>query len=74
MEIGKHKSIVSKIVTKVRQAIARGATFLKIPENEDEIMSIRLNYFCKYKFNKCIDALDCTHVKIKSPGGNNAEI
>ena len=44
-----------------------------MPDYED-IFNIRQSFYNIARFPKCIGAIDCSHVKIQSPGGNNAEL
>nr|CAI5821854.1 unnamed protein product [Callosobruchus analis] len=49
-------------------------SFIKLPRTPPEFKGTSQEYYTVARFPKCIGALDCTHVKIISPGGNNAEI
>ncbi|CAH1962127.1 unnamed protein product [Acanthoscelides obtectus] len=44
-----------------------------MPENGQERTVIRQEFFNIARFPRCIGALDCTHIKIKSPGGADPE-
>ncbi|CAI6371601.1 unnamed protein product [Macrosiphum euphorbiae] len=44
-----------------------------MPSNDNEISDLQTRFHLKAKFPRCIGAIDCTHVKISSPGGDNAE-
>lgn len=71
---GVHKSTASRVVYRVSRAIAQLKNiYIKMPETEEEKSEIRLNFYKVAKFPKCIGALDCTHIKIQSPGGDTAE-
>ncbi|KAJ8978497.1 hypothetical protein NQ317_009125 [Molorchus minor] len=48
--------------------------YIRMPETEEEIRKIRQGFYNIARFPMCIGALDCTHVKIQSPGGDQAEI
>nr|XP_015839407.1 PREDICTED: putative nuclease HARBI1 [Tribolium castaneum] len=64
-----------RIVYKVSKAIARLETiFIKLPNTNQEIQSNSREFYNIARFAKCIGALDCTPIKITSPGGNQAEI
>lgn len=70
--VGVHKSTASR--TRV-SAIARlSSKFIRFPETEEEISVTRQEFFSKYKFPRCIGVIDCTHINIRSPGGEDAEI
>lgn len=47
--------------------------YIKMPSDE-EIDELRQSCYNIARFPRCIGAVDCTHIKIISPGGNNAEI
>ncbi|KAJ4425713.1 hypothetical protein ANN_27909 [Periplaneta americana] len=74
----KHTSIsnaaVSRIVSKVSAAIAsmrrRYVTFSSVQERP----SIVQQFYDMYNFPGIVGAIDCTHIKIQSPGGNRAEM
>lgn len=71
---GISKSTVSRIVSKVSAAIAsmrrRYVTFPSVQERP----SIVQQFYDMYNFPGIVGAIDCTHIKIQSPGGNRAEI
>lgn len=67
--IGVHKSTACKIVRRVTNAIARLAPQnIKFPATEEDISKTRLSFFEIASFPRVIGALDCTHIKIQSPG------
>lgn len=71
---GIHKSTTSRKIYLALRAIAGLSRLLvKMPSNEDERAVVRTGFFNIASLPRCIDALDCTHVKVQSPGGINAE-
>lgn len=65
---------VCRVVHRVSEAIARQRpNFIKMPETEDEIRQANAAFFDIAKFPRVIGAIDCTHIKIQSPGGDHAE-
>nr|CAH7737744.1 unnamed protein product [Callosobruchus chinensis] len=73
--VGIDKGTASRIVCKVTRAIAGlYHQFIKLPKTPPEFKGTSQEFYTVARFPKCIGALDCTHVKISSPGGNNAEI
>lgn len=63
------KSSSSKIVKKVSQAIASlSPNYIKMPSSNEEILRIQTDFFSKARLPRIIGSLDCTHVKIQSPG------
>ncbi|CAI6357920.1 unnamed protein product [Macrosiphum euphorbiae] len=73
--IGIHKSTASRIVKLVSHNIAiLRPQFVNSPNNENDLKKVKQDFYNIAKFPTVIGALDCTHVKIKSPGGDNAEV
>lgn len=71
---GVDKSTASRIVHKVTRAIASlKRNFIKMPSDEEGFIAIRQGFYDVARFPKCIGAIDCTHVKLQSPGGPYAE-
>jgi hypothetical protein len=71
---GIDKSTASRVIDKVIRAIASlKHTYIKMPENNFEIHEVCHGFYNIAKFPRCIGAIDCTHIKIQSPGGDNAE-
>lgn len=69
------KSTVSKIVTKVSHSIALlRETFIYMPKSKTDIQQSAQNFYKIAKFPNVVAAIDCTHVKIISPGGDTAEL
>ncbi|XP_031329213.1 putative nuclease HARBI1 [Photinus pyralis] len=72
---GIDKSTASRIVAQVSMAIARlYKQYIKMPDTDDEKNYSKSRFYAISRFPSCIGAIDCTHVKILSPGGDNAEI
>ncbi|XP_044754446.1 putative nuclease HARBI1 [Coccinella septempunctata] len=68
------KATASRTIRRVSEAIASlRPYYIHMPHN-DEIGVVRRKFYGIARFPRCIGALDCTHVKIQSPGGDNAEI
>lgn len=69
-----HKSTVGRIIHRVTHQICRLRNdFIKMPLGE-ELSSTIVGFYSIAGFPRVVGALDCTHIKIKSPGGNNAEL
>lgn len=72
---GVDKSTASHVIWNVTRAIARLYNrYIKMPDTDEEIREASQSFYNIARFPKCIGALDCTHIKILSPGGDNAEI
>lgn len=73
--IGVSTAAASEIVKRVSVAIARLAEeYIRLPETEGELQARKLSFYQVARFPKVLGALDCTHVRIQSPGGNDPEI
>lgn len=71
---GLDKSTVSRIVWKVTKAIAKlRSNYIFMPRTQEEIASTVSAFYNISQFPKVIGAIDCTHVPIRSPGGENAK-
>jgi len=49
-------------------------TVYSFSRNEVDIKRVKQDFYNIAKFPMVIGAMDCTHIKIKSPGGDNAEV
>lgn len=66
---GLHNSTLCKIVKRVTEAISSmRPMFILLPKNREEILSVQEGFYKIARFPRVIAALDCTHVKIISPG------
>lgn len=66
---GVDKSTASRIIRQVTLAIADlRENYIKFPNSVNEIREKQLDFFKIAKFPRVIGALDCTHVRILSPG------
>nr|CAH7766112.1 unnamed protein product [Callosobruchus chinensis] len=45
-----------------------------MPQNEEEILKEKHAFYERARLPKIIGSIDCTHVKIQSPGGAHAEL
>lgn len=66
---GIHNSTVCKIIKKVTEAITSlRQEFIKLPSNREELLSVQEGFYKIARFPRVIAALDCSHIKIISPG------
>lgn len=71
---GFSKSAANRIVHRVSNAIASLAPlYIKFPQTQQEIKQTQMRFYEIAKFPRTVGALDCTHIKISSPGGDHAE-
>jgi nuclease HARBI1 len=67
--IGAHESTACRILHRITHAIAcLYSDFIKMPVTVNEQNTIAAQFYNIAKFPRCIGAIDCTHVKILSPG------
>lgn len=72
--IGVHESTACRILHRVTHAIASlRPEYIVIPTSQTEQNDIVSGFYRLAKFPRVIGAIDCTHIKIISPGGENAE-
>ena len=73
--IGVHKSTVCRILHHVTAAIANlRAKYVHFPDTADERHCTMHRFYAVSGMPGVIGAIDCTHIPIESPGGNDAEI
>lgn len=66
---GMDKSTVSRIIVRVSKAIASLAhIYIKLPRTREDILRTQRNFYNIAAFPKVIGVIDCTHIKIQSPG------
>ncbi|KAH1021511.1 hypothetical protein HUJ04_011016, partial [Dendroctonus ponderosae] len=71
---GIHLSTASRIVVRVGSTLARlYSKFVKMPL-VDNINECQLKFYKKPRFPRVVGVIDCTHIKIESPGGSDAEV
>ena len=69
--MGMHLSTVSRIVVRVSEAIASLRNmYIKLPEAENNLRKIQQDFYDVAQFPTVIGAIDCTHIKIQSPGSH----
>lgn len=66
---GMHYSTVSRIIKRVGTALAQKANnFIKMPNSEEERNMQNLLFYERACFPRIIGVIDCTHIRIQSPG------
>lgn len=71
---GIHSSTMCRIIKKVAEAIASlRPTLIQLPRGSEEIRKTQEEFYKIARFPRVISAIDCTHIRIQSPGGNTAE-
>ena len=67
-------SSVCRIIRRVSLALAKQRKrFIRMPITESELHDASRDFYAVARFPRTIGAIDCTHIKIQSPGGNQAE-
>lgn len=70
-----HKSVVCKIIKKISHLIALlRYVFITMPNNPHEILRTKTDFYTIRNFPNIIGCIDCTHIKIQSPGQDDAEL
>jgi hypothetical protein len=73
--MGMHLVTVSRIVVRVSKAIAQlYNVYVGFPNTENDIRTIQQRFYDVAAFPRVIGAIDCTHIKVQSPGGEDGEI
>nr|CAH7747071.1 unnamed protein product [Callosobruchus chinensis] len=71
---GIHKSTTCQIIKKVIHAIASLAPeYIKMPNTQQQVDQGRRRFHRIARFPRVIGSIDCTHIRIISPGGANGE-
>ncbi|XP_053604215.1 putative nuclease HARBI1 [Plodia interpunctella] len=65
----------SRIVKRVSQAIVSlRREFIRFPDTEVEQHIVKEEFYRIARFPNVLGCIDCTHIKIQSPGGDDAEL
>ncbi|XP_047518574.1 putative nuclease HARBI1 isoform X2 [Pieris napi] len=71
---GLHKSTVCRIIRRVTLAISKlRPQFIYMPRTDQEKEEMATKFYNVARFPKVLGAIDCSHINILSPGGDNAE-
>ncbi|KAI5710415.1 hypothetical protein M8J75_008491 [Diaphorina citri] len=69
---GIHKSTACKTVTTVSKAIAElRPQYIRMPDGQEALSN---KFYDIGKFARVVGVIDCTHVRIQSPGGDEPEV
>ncbi|XP_046986148.1 putative nuclease HARBI1 [Schistocerca americana] len=69
-----HRTTAQRIISDVSDIIASlSPRFIKFPARE-EVRSVMYGFSQLDRFPGVLGTLDCTHIRIQSPGGHNAEL
>lgn len=72
---GVHKTTAGRVLKQVITALCTlFHQVVHLPETQEDQQTAKRDFFNISHFPRIIGAIDCTHIKIQSPGGNNAEI
>lgn len=72
--MGMHQATVSRIIPKVSSAIASLAgEFIQMPQRA-ALVRVHNDFYNIARFPRVAGCIDCTHIKIRSPGGEDAEV
>lgn len=71
---GVHQTTAGKAIKKVTEAIAsRRCQYIMLQDSEEDKRKHQNGFYNMARFPLVYGALDCTHIRIQSPGGQNAE-
>lgn len=67
--MGVHKTTAGRIIKRVTQAIVTlRPRYIKFPDNQEEKRRVQSDFMTLANFPRVIGAIDCTHIKVQSPG------
>lgn len=67
--VGIDKATASRTIHRVSRAIASiSQQFIKMPVAQEEIQDVKTGFYNIARFPKVLGAIDCTHIRILSPG------
>lgn len=67
-------SSVCRIIRRVSLALTQiRKRFIRMPKTKDALHAASRGFYAISRFPRNIGAIDCTHIKIQSPGGDQAE-
>jgi hypothetical protein len=70
-----NQSNVSRIIKRVTLQLGRlSSQYIKMPTTNEEMSKTMFGFYAICQFPRVLGAVDCSHVKIQSPGGANAEL
>ncbi|XP_055909260.1 putative nuclease HARBI1 [Eupeodes corollae] len=65
---------VHVVLKRVSRALAElSPRYIQMPQTQNERLKAAKEFFAVAKFPRTIGAIDCTHIRIQSPGGTDAE-
>jgi nuclease HARBI1 len=72
---GVHKSTACRAVHRVARAIANlRSKYVQFPQSDEERTQTMREFYAIAQFPGVLGTIDCTHIPIMSPGGDNAEL
>lgn len=67
--VGIHKTTAGKIIKRVTDAlVSLRPRYVNMPQTEEEKRRVQIEFNNLANFPQVIGAVDCTHIKIQSPG------
>lgn len=70
-----HKSTISRIIQRVTHKISLlSRRYIKMPSTNEELLATKQGFYNICGFPRVVGVVDCTHIKIQSPGGRQAEL
>lgn len=67
--VGIHKTTAGRIIKRITQSlVSLRPRYIKFPQNEEERRMVQGNFYELANFPRVVGAIDCTHIKIQSPG------
>lgn len=67
--VGIDKATASRAIHRVSRAIASiSQQFIRMPVTQEEIQEVKTGFHNIARFPKVLGAIDCTHIRIQSPG------
>ncbi|XP_060874643.1 putative nuclease HARBI1 [Metopolophium dirhodum] len=73
--VGVSESSACRYIHQTYRAVAKQKQkFMSFPMNDVDTKRVVTGFYSRSRFPRVIGAIDCTHIKIQSPGGDNGEI